>query len=164
MDPDVEVAKLREKLRLCQLELAKARRQQEELAEASLSHDETEQRLVDLTRRLDGRLVQGESVTGPRGWLKRRVLSTMPSPDEDDDLAVLRSSALMDGPWYFQQYPEVASTGLSASLHYLRHGAGQGKDPGPEFVTATYREQHPEIADGVNPLVHFLRLASEPAR
>lgn len=164
VETDAEVAKLREKLDLCQRELAQARRQQEEFAEASLLNEQVELRLRELSTQLDRRLVQGESVAGGRGWLKRRLLSTMPTVDEDEDLAILRSSPHMDGPWYFQQYPDVASTGLSACLHYLRLGAREGKDPGPAFATNAYVALHPELADGVNPLVHFVRSTSDSAR
>lgn len=161
---EAEVAKLGEKLRLCQLELAQARREQEELTEASVSNAAVEQLVQDLCVRLDQRLVQGESVAGARGWLKRRVLSTMPTATEVGDLVLLRSSPLMDGGWYFRHYPATVSVGMSASLHYLRHGAREGKNPGPSFDTRAYVESHPEITADDNPLVHFLRSTPDQSR
>lgn len=164
MTVDADLFKLQEQLRLCQRELAHVRHQQEQLVEASTGSSEHDARFDELSANLDRRLSQGEAVTGRRGWLKRRILSTMPRSDEDRALSILRSSPLMDGAWYFRQYPEVASTGLSAALHYLRHGAGQGKDPGPDFATADYLAHHPEVGTDVNPLVHSLDSTASSVR
>lgn len=155
LDEQAEVAKLREKLRLCQLELASARREQEKLGETVASEGRAARRLRELSSRLNKRLERGESVSGVRGWVKRHQLSTMPRSEEAASLAVLRSSKLMDGTWYLMRYPEVASTGLSPALHYLRTGAAEQKNPGPSFSTRKYLAQNPDLPKGENPLVHF---------
>ncbi len=155
VDAEAQVAKLEEQLALCRRELAQVRQQQEDAAERTSSNDRAAQRLRQLSTRLAQRLERGESVAGRRGWLKRRVLSTMPRTEEDADLAVLRSSDLVNAPWYLQRYPEVVSTGLSPALHYLRKGAAENKDPGPSFSTRKYVEQHPDMPPGTNPVVHF---------
>lgn len=155
VDAQAEIAKLQEQLALCQRELAQARRQQEEAAETTSSNSRAAQRLRQLSLQLDKRLVAAESVTGRRGWLKRRLLATMPKVEEDADLAVLRSSKLMNGPWYLVRYPEIVSTGLSPALHYLRKGAAEQKDPGPAFSTRKYLAQNPDLPAGTNPLIHF---------
>lgn len=159
-----EIIRLQDELRLCRLELAHVRRQQEEAAEAETVNARATQRLRQLAKRLDKRLASGEDLTGPRGWLKRRLLSTMPRPHEGDALAVLRLSPMMDGVWYLRTYPEVVSTGLSPALHYLRLGAAEQKDPGPRFSSRKYVEQHPELPDGMNPLLHHLAASSSPTK
>ena len=51
----------------------------------------------------------------------------------------------------------MAATGLPPALHYLRHGAAAGHDPGPKFSTSGYLRKNPEVAaSGANPLVHHL--------
>ncbi|TNM41273.1 hypothetical protein FHP29_08755 [Nocardioides albidus] len=69
----------------------------------------------------------------------------------------MNASDLFDGPWYLRTYPGAAGSGASPALHYLRRGAGSGKDPGPDFDTRAYRRQHPELGSKDNPLVHHLR-------
>ena len=52
-------------------------------------------------------------------------------------------------------WPEA---GFDPLEHYLLYGAGEGRDPGPEFSTAGYLERYPDVAEaGVNPLLHYLR-------
>jgi hypothetical protein len=160
VDGESNIVKLQEQLALCQRELAQVRRQQEDAAETTSADHEAAETLRQLTTKLAQRLERAESVTGARGRVKRRLLSTMPRAHEDADLAVLRSSKLMNGPWYLRRYPEVVSSGLSPALHYLRKGAGENKDPGPAFSTAKYRAQHPDLPAGTNPVVHFL--ANQP--
>lgn len=155
VDAEAELVKLRERLRLCQLELAQVRHEQEELAEDRAANAPAAKRLKEIATRLDKRLERGESVAGRRGRLKRRLLSSMPRATEDADLAVLRGSNLMNGSWYLQRYPDVVSTGLSPALHYLRKGAAEMKDPGPAFSTRKYLAQNPSLPAGANPLVHF---------
>jgi hypothetical protein len=148
-----DAASLQEALHRCRLELTAARERDEVLSE-----NEAEQ-LAELARRLDAHLTRAErSPTGMRGWVKRRLLRNVATPEETADAKELRRSRLFDGVWYLSTYPEVAETGLSPALHYLRHGAQEGKDPGPEFSTKHYVARHPLIRrTGVNPLLNHLR-------
>lgn len=155
---DREVTWLQESLRQCQRELAEQRESQERYLETQATIDRLTAQLTELTDRLDEHLRQSEHVPGGwRGAVRRRLLRNLPSPSEEADIAVLRSSDLFDGSWYLRQYPEVAGTGLSPALHYLRHGAAAGNDPGPKFDTESYRRLNPPVAtSGANPLVHHL--------
>jgi hypothetical protein len=143
----------------CQRELAADRQKLEALSEevAHARHEATQAKL--LARSLYNRLVAAEKVlTGWRGRLARRLYPELPTPAEAADVAELRASSLFDGPWYLTMYPEVAATGLSPELHYLRHGAYELKDPGPEFSSRNYRVRHPQIlAEKVNFLLNHLR-------
>ena len=66
-------------------------------------------------------------------------------------------SGLFDANWYLDRNPDVAAARLNPVLHFLRHGAGEGRNPGPSFDVREYRAQHPEAsAPGVNPLLHHL--------
>lgn len=142
-----------------QHELAQERLRLEQLAEARADQDRAADQLARLARHLDERLTRSQrSPKGPRGWAKRRLLSTTATPEESAEVDELRASSLFDPVWYFSTYPEVADTGLSAALHYLRLGAAQGKDPGPDFSTNHYASRHPMLARSkVNPLLNHLR-------
>jgi len=159
-DPE-SVQQLREALRQCQLELAQVRAAQETLAEeqfeaASRNNDAN---AVALSRALNDRLINlpagGKGLRGrARRWISRR---RMASAEEWRQVDQLRASDLFRGPWYLRQYPQVAATGLPPALHYLRHGAAAGHDPGPKFSTTGYLRKHPDVAaSGANPLVHHL--------
>ena len=39
---------------------------------------------------------------------------------------------LFDADWYLAQYEDVARSGLDPLAHYLKHGAAEGRDPGPK--------------------------------
>jgi hypothetical protein len=61
---------------------------------------------------------------------------------------------LVDEKWYLAQYPDVI--GHDPVLHYLNHGAAEGRNPNPFFNTLEYLKAYPQVAEsGMNPLVHF---------
>ena len=69
----------------------------------------------------------------------------------------LRDSGLVDPYYYFKNYPDVISGGMTAADHYLRYGAQEGRNPSENFNTLKYLIEHPEIVrEGLNPLVHFI--------
>ncbi len=69
----------------------------------------------------------------------------------------IRRSGLFDSEWYRRSYPDVDAGGLDPALHYLRHGAAEGRDPGPAFGTRRYEAANPDVrAAGLNALLHFL--------
>jgi Glycosyltransferase sugar-binding region containing DXD motif len=73
-------------------------------------------------------------------------------------VAALRSSTYFDAAWYLQAYPDVRAAGMDAALHYLEHGAHEGRNPGPRFSSSEYLRLHPGVAAaGENPVLHFMR-------
>jgi GT2 family glycosyltransferase/glycosyltransferase involved in cell wall biosynthesis len=81
------------------------------------------------------------------------------------DVWLIRRSALFDADWYLVRNPDVAKAGLDPVLHYVRHGAAKGRDPGPLFDTDWYLEQNPSVAKaGQNPLAHYLRRGATQGR
>ena len=75
----------------------------------------------------------------------------------------LRRSRAFDPGYYLAQYPEVLSAGQDPLLHYVEHGAREGRKPNPGFDPVSYSERHPELADtGENPLLHALRSEKGP--
>lgn len=73
---------------------------------------------------------------------------------------LLRDSDLFDAEWYLTVYPDVrADEGFAQAPHehYLCHGGFEGRNPCPEFDSAYYLEQYPDVSEvGMNPLVHYL--------
>ena len=173
-----KLEKFSEALALCQRELAQAREQHEPLME-QLSQLRVEARdaaavsdhLADaLAGRLSGdfweeyepsKALSFRRFVGSRWpWLKRRFgrLSSDIAGTKLEQVRLIEGSPLFNAGWYLKRYPDVARAGINPASHYLHSGAGEGRDPGPEFSTHDYMAGHPEVeVDGVNPLVHFLR-------
>lgn len=60
---------------------------------------------------------------------------------------------------------DVRHAGIDPALHYLAHGAQEGRNPTPHFDTNWYLSRYPDVrAAGVNPLVHYLRHSAAEAR
>jgi hypothetical protein len=78
--------------------------------------------------------------------------------------ALIASSNFFDRDWYVVQYPDVLDAGVDPVLHYLEHGASEGRDPGPLFDTNWYLGQNPDVRAGMNPLVHYLRYGAAKGR
>src|SRR5262249_32563879 len=66
------------------------------------------------------------------------------------DRELLRGG-LVDEKWYLAQYPDVI--GHDPVVHYLDHGAAEGRNPNPFFNTVEYLKAYPQVAEsGMNPL------------
>jgi SAM-dependent methyltransferase len=80
-----------------------------------------------------------------------------PSRCDASQRDLIASSSLFDADWYLKQYPDVAAAKLDPVLHYLRHGASEGRDPSALFSTRAYLDLYPSVAQSrINPLVHYL--------
>jgi hypothetical protein len=81
------------------------------------------------------------------------------------DYRALKKSGLLDQEWYLMTYPDVAEAGADPVIHYLRHGAFEGRNPSRDFDTNWYLSEYPDIAaEGVNPLVHYLKWGATEGR
>ena len=102
--------------------------------------------------RILSRLLKGR---GPRHSL----------PVDAEAPTLLRGSSLFDADWYLWQYPDIAASKMDPVVHYLGHGASEGRDPGPGFSTRGYLTRNPDVgAAGMNPLVHYLRYGKAEGR
>jgi hypothetical protein len=157
-DGAVEITHLREDLLTCQQELAALRLEQETWAEEMARLQHSHDHFLEASRRLDEWLIslETESADGLRARLKRRFITRMPTAREAEQIARLRATPLFDGAWYLREYPQVIGTGMSAALHYLRRGARNGRNPGPDFDTAAYVRRTPTLPAKANPLLHYL--------
>jgi hypothetical protein len=70
--------------------------------------------------------------------------------------ARLAASGLFDEKFYREQNPDVAKAGQNPLLHFLLHGAGEGRDPSPLFDLSWYLAAYPDVAAAkINPLLHY---------
>lgn len=61
-----------------------------------------------------------------------------------------------DEDWYFYQYPDIASLGLTAYEHYTRYGKSQCRIP--FFDREWYIQEYPDVAlSGMEPYDHYLQ-------
>lgn len=89
------------------------------------------------------------------------VTAALPASDiphtEDEVVAALEASGLMNADWYLKTYPDVAALGMAPARHYVRYGAAMGRNPSRAFNTRFYLNAAPEIREiGLNPLLHYL--------
>jgi hypothetical protein len=79
--------------------------------------------------------------------------------------SILRNSGLFDEMWYLQTYSDVAKKRKNPVSHYLRHGAKEGRNPGPQFDTQWYLANNRDVAEtGVNPLLHYIQFGQTEGR
>lgn len=83
------------------------------------------------------------------------ALSLDPPPTALQPADQIRRSDLFNDRWYMQTYPDLRVRNVDGALHYLREGAGEGRDPGPDFSTTAYAATQDTGAE--NPLLHYLR-------
>ena len=71
----------------------------------------------------------------------------------------------LDEGWYLRKYPDVALIGMHPLVHYVAHGAAEGRNPNAMFDTAWYLAQHPDVHEPViNPLAHYLKFGAAEGR
>ena len=103
-----------------------------------------------------------------RRILKR--LSGKPDPKNSLEMLVskLRESGKFKPSWYLKQYPDIQNNPQwrnNPELHYLLHGAAEGRDPAPFFDTTWYLNEYEDVRkSGVNPLVHYLHFGKAEGR
>ena len=68
----------------------------------------------------------------------------------------LLKSGLFDREWYLQHNPDVVAAGVDPLEHFLKHGAFEGRSPGPAFDPAAYLDGNPDVAaTQIEPWRHF---------
>lgn len=91
------------------------------------------------------------------------ILECEPNVGEYIDLVA--RSELFDACWYLETYRDVGEGAIDAAEHYVRAGAFEGRDPGPEFKTMDYYLANPDVAEeGWPALVHFERCGRAESR
>lgn len=77
----------------------------------------------------------------------------------------LLRSGLFDAGYYAAAYPDVSPRPWRGALHYVRHGAVEGRDPNAYFRTRWYLDRYQDVqATGLNPLEHYLLFGADEGR
>lgn len=80
------------------------------------------------------------------------------------DAAELRASGLFDAAWYRARNTDLGPIG-NPTMHYLRRGADEGRQPSAAFDGEAYCKRYPDVAmTDANPLLHYLRLGRAAGR
>jgi hypothetical protein len=61
-----------------------------------------------------------------------------------------------DPAYYLARYADVREAGVNPLLHFVRHGAAEGRKPHPLFQPDYYLRRYPEARTSANRVVHFL--------
>jgi ubiquinone/menaquinone biosynthesis C-methylase UbiE len=81
------------------------------------------------------------------------------------DYLIVSRSPLFDADWYLSKYKDVRDGKIDPVLHYIKHGAKEGRVPGPRFDGAKYLEANPDVLmAGLNPLVHYVTVGHAELR
>jgi len=165
-----EAARLREELDLVRRELAalqaRAETWEERLARLDLVERECGQLADSFARHLAKPAQAVPQVGGWRGRLVRRLAPHLwTTPPVDPLIEMVEASKLFDAGWYLRSYPDVAAGGERPAVHYLYHGAAEGRWAGPRFDSGFYLARYPDVRDtGLNPLVHYLQIGQAEGR
>ncbi len=156
-----ELTRLRDEVRLLREELAEAHRErerpEERMARLRSRRNRAERTAAVLSEALAARLRLDIARKTADRRLLSRLQQDLPTPDEAEQLELLRSTPLFDAAWYLRSYQDVVRSGDEPGLHFLRNAVTPFRSPSPDFDTAQYVEDHPEVLDlDVNPLVHYL--------
>lgn len=77
-------------------------------------------------------------------------------PSFSDQIDLVRQSDFFNPTWYLTTYSDVAGGGTGPAEHYVRSGAFEGRNPGPNFDTMGYYIANSDIAaTGWPALVHY---------
>lgn len=157
-------AELREALRLARRELKLARGRQE-VAEEAIQRVRRQRAALrrqvrastDALARLLSERYWADQPSGLAGGLVGRL---RPGHEEAAleraRVAAVEASDLFDGGWYLRHQPEAVRNLISPALHYVRT-TDNSANPGPDFDTQAYLEDHPEARRGDLPaLLHHL--------
>ncbi|MBV7266327.1 hypothetical protein [Erythrobacter ani] len=78
---------------------------------------------------------------------------------------LVRNSELFCHEWYQDTYQEIDLSEFESSEHYVRVGAFEGRDPGPNFNTMDYYLANPDAALASWPaLVHYAEIGISEGR
>lgn len=83
----------------------------------------------------------------------------------NEDMRLIEASGLFDAQWYVQRYPDLAGGKISPLRHFVRYGAYELRDPGPDFSSEKYHKHNPDVtAHGMAGLVHYVRSGKSEGR
>jgi hypothetical protein len=71
---------------------------------------------------------------------------------------IIQRKKLFDAAFYLERYPDVGATRMRPFVHYLLHGAAEGRKPNRWFEPLYYLARYQEARNrGRDPFVDFLK-------
>lgn len=84
---------------------------------------------------------------------------------EQHHARILDASLYFNKDWYANTYPDVIAAGYQPSMHYVRYGFSQRRQPGPYFDAVWYCDAYEDVvANGENPLLHYIHFGEAEGR
>jgi hypothetical protein len=78
---------------------------------------------------------------------------------------VIDVSPIFNASWYAGTYPDVISAGYQPSVHFVRYGLSQRRQPSPYFDAAWYCDAYEDVvANSENPLLHYIYFGEAEGR
>jgi len=79
--------------------------------------------------------------------------------------ATLSASGLFDRDWYLEHNADIRASGVDPLVHYVNHGAAEGRDPNPFFDSDWYLERNADVRRAkANPLQHYVNHGAAEGR
>jgi GT2 family glycosyltransferase len=70
---------------------------------------------------------------------------------------IIAQSSLFDTQYYLFTYPDVREADIDPIMHYIKHGAVEGRNPSKDFDTSYYLNTYKDInTNEINPLFHYI--------
>jgi TolA-binding protein len=177
-NPAVRIQELEQRLQQKEASLGK---RFEELAQLTRMLEEERAQKTTLEQELDDLRQRVQSATDAEEATDVEEIAAPPGgdtliiePTEEErrkSLAhrdLVRQSDLFDGEWYLATYSDVRAIerySQDPQDHYLLFGGFEGRNPCPEFDSAYYLKQYPDVAQAkMTPLVHYLLFGRDEGR
>lgn len=94
-----------------------------------------------------------------------KIANRLAIRDIKNGVKLLKKSVLFDVEFYRNTYPDIDLHGVDPYLHYINHGAKEGRWPSTQFDTELYNALYPDVlSHGINPLIHFIKNGREEGR
>lgn len=107
-------------------------------------------------RKLQTLLIKIGALLIPR--LKRKITN-------EHIVNIISKSGEFDYKWYIEKYPDVKKAGMHPVIHYVKHGAVEGRNPNPKFNTNVYLERNSDVKEsGINPFYHYIQFGKHEGR
>ena len=86
-------------------------------------------------------------------------------PTIESQVLLVADSRLFDWLWFAERCSQAPQDNIAAAEYYVRAGAFDGLDPGPDFDTMAYYLANPDVAKAGWPaLVHYLHIGKAECR
>ena len=93
-----------------------------------------------------------------KAYAKKRAATKRSAAADKADFTPAKTYPIsFDGEWYLSVNPDVAASGMDPLVHFMNFGAKEGRNPNPDFNTASYLQLNPDVASfPLGPFLHYV--------